>query len=70
MGDNPVQARRKLDTVFVENMMDPAEQINFEAYRWLDKNDDGHQFAISKVPLLGPDGKPVRDRDVDRRQNH
>lgn len=52
----------KLDTVFVENMMDPAEQINFEAYRWLDKNqDDGAtSLAISAVPLLGPDGKPVR----------
>ena len=51
----------KLDSVLVQNMQ-TKEQIDFKAFRWLDKNqDDGAtSLTISAEPLLGADGKPVR----------
>lgn len=51
----------KLDNVLVQNML-TKEQIDFKAFRWLDKNqDDGAtSLTISAQPLVGADGKPVR----------
>eukprot|EP01046_Picozoa_sp_COSAG06_P033716 COSAG06_NODE_3464_length_5301_cov_4.178201_1_plen_1602_part_01 len=51
----------KLDNVLVQNML-TKEQIDFQAFRWLDKNqDDGAtSLTISAEPLVGPDGKPIR----------
>eukprot|EP01048_Picozoa_sp_COSAG05_P003976 COSAG05_NODE_197_length_14521_cov_113.902995_1_plen_1885_part_00 len=51
----------KLDHVLVENML-TAEQIDFQAYRWLakDQEDAMTMINISAKPLVGPDGLPMR----------